>query len=103
VAHGGSTTLVVERQCEFIIGCIERMLEHGSRYIECREEAFREYNDRLDRDMQRMVWVQDGVESRFLNNGGRVVSTHPWRMMEFYEMTRAMNPADFCFQPTENG
>jgi 4-hydroxyacetophenone monooxygenase len=53
------------------------------------------YNARLDAQHERMVWRHPRVRSYYNNRAGRVITNVPWRLIDYWRMTRAPDPADF--------
>jgi 4-hydroxyacetophenone monooxygenase len=42
-----------------------------------------------------MVWSHKGVGSWYKNKKGRVFATSPWRMVDYWEMTRVFARDDY--------
>ena len=42
-----------------------------------------------------MVWAHRGVGSWYKNQRGRVFATSPWRLIDYWNMTRHFDPADY--------
>ncbi len=88
LAHGGSIIFQAECQVHYIVECLEMLLESGKQAMECTKEAHDEYNRRLDAALSQMVWTHEGVTNWYQNKGGRVTTNSPWRLVEYWEMTR---------------
>jgi 4-hydroxyacetophenone monooxygenase len=97
--HGGAATFVAECQSHFILTCLNQMLEKRVASVECRVEAYRDYNERLDAGLSRMVWSHEGVNSRFRNATGRIVTNHCWTWQEYWTLTRSLDPNAFIWRP----
>ena len=63
----------------------------------CTREAHDAYNEKLDAMLNRMVWTNEGVTNWYQNKRGRVTTNSPWRLVEYWEMTREPDPAAFDF------
>ena len=50
-----------------------------------------------------MVWRHPRVHSYYNNDDGRVVTNAPWRLLDYWQMTREPEPADFEFVPAPTG
>ena len=95
LAHGGSHIFHVECQSQYIAKCIAHMSEENYREIEVRQEPYEDYNRRLDEKHAQLVWSHPGVDSWYKNSHGRVVSVSPWRLVDYFHMTREPDLADF--------
>jgi 4-hydroxyacetophenone monooxygenase len=91
----GSVIYMLECQTTYIMGCLREMLENGIRSIDCRVDVHDEYNDRLDSEMDHMVWRHPNVKSYYNNKSGRVITNVPWTMYQYWDMTRSVNLKDY--------
>ncbi|WP_157910455.1 NAD(P)/FAD-dependent oxidoreductase [Pseudofrankia sp. BMG5.36] len=98
--HGGTHTLQAETVNHYSFECIRFMLEKGARSIEVTQEAFDDYQARLDEAMKDKVWVADDRAHNFWRNSkGRVILQQPWRLLDMWRMCRRPKPADFVLAP----
>lgn len=95
----GSVIFVLECQVDYVVRCVDLLLTSGERSMEIRQETFDEYNARLDEALEQMVWRHPRVDSYFKNKAGDVVTNCPWRLIDYWRMTRQPDPADFNFTP----
>ena len=95
LAHGGSIIFQAECQVHYITACIEMLLERGAEAMECTQEAHDAYNEQLDAALARMVWTHEGVTNWYRNKSGRITTNSPWRLIEYWEMTRQPDPNAF--------
>ena len=91
----GSVIYMLECQTSYIMGCLREMLEKGHRSLECRQEVHDEYNVRLDAELEKMVWRHPRVRSYYNNSSGRVITNVPWKMYDYWEMTRSPDLAEY--------
>jgi 4-hydroxyacetophenone monooxygenase len=91
----GSVIFMLECQVGYIMGCIRAMIEGGHASIECRQEAHDEYNARVDAENEGLVWRHPKVRSYYNNPSGRVTTNAPWRLVDYWRMTRTPDLADF--------
>lgn len=84
----GSVIFMLECQTNYIMGCLRGMLENGHRSLECRKDVHDEYNVRLDSELEKMVWRHPKVKSYYNNSSGRVITNVPWKMYDYWDMTR---------------
>ncbi len=95
LAHAGSIIFHSECQMRYVMGCIKALLENGFRTMECRTDVHDTYNEKLDQALARTVWSHPGVNSWYKNASGRVTTTSPWRLLDYWHWTRAADLADF--------
>jgi 4-hydroxyacetophenone monooxygenase len=91
----GSVIFMLECQTSYIMGCLRALLENGHQSLECREEVHDEYNVRLDAELEKMVWSHPRVKSYYNNSSGRVITNVPWKMYDYWEMTKKPDLKDF--------
>jgi 4-hydroxyacetophenone monooxygenase len=95
LAHGGSIIFHTECQVRYIIQALREMIEQGYATMEVRQDVHDQYNHRLDDKAQSMVWAHPGVTSWYKNDRNRITVTSPWRLLDYWAMTRHFVPADF--------
>lgn len=95
LAHAGSIIFHSECQVRYIMGCIEGLLERGLTTLECRREVNDTFNERLDEALSRLVWSHPGMNSWYKNSKGRVTTTSPWRLLDYWTWTKAPDFADY--------
>jgi 4-hydroxyacetophenone monooxygenase len=99
VSHGGSMFFQAECQVRYVMQCLREMLERDLATMEIRVAPHDEYNRRLDELHGRMVWTHRGVKSWYKNTKGRVTTLMPWRLVDYWRMTHALNPSDYVVKP----
>lgn len=97
LAHGGSIIFQAECQVHYIVECLEMLLERGDAAMECTKAAHDAYNEKLDAILSRMVWTNEGVTNWYQNKRGRVTTNSPWKLVEYWELTRKPDPEAFEF------
>lgn len=97
LAHGGSIIFHSECQANYIASCLRLSFERGAAAMECARAACDAYNAQLDAAQSRMVWALDGVENWFKTRTGRVATNSPFRLVDYWSMTRRADPAHFVF------
>jgi 4-hydroxyacetophenone monooxygenase len=95
LAHGGSAIFHAECQVTWILQALREMVEQGVRSLEVREDVHAAYNERVERELRGMVWSHHRVTNWYKNAAGRVTMTSPWRLVDFWRLTRTFDPADF--------
>jgi 4-hydroxyacetophenone monooxygenase len=93
--HGGSLIGSAEAQLHYLMGLIEQLVAHGGGAIEVREAVYEAYNRRVDAAHERMVWTHPRMETYYRNSHGRVVVTTPFRVVDYWHMTRSVDLGDY--------
>lgn len=95
LAHGGSLVFHSECQIRYVMGCLARILDgHGS--LEVRQDIHDDYNRRLQAELDTMVWSHPSIRhSWYRNPEGRIYILSPWRLVDYWEWTKAPDPDDF--------
>jgi 4-hydroxyacetophenone monooxygenase len=96
----GSVIFMLECQIDYVIRCLALLVEHGDAAMECRQDVHDEYNARVDAEHEQMVWRHPKVHSYYNNDDGRVVTNAPWRLLDYWRMTREPVSDDFLFVST---
>lgn len=95
LGHGGSFIFLAEGQIDYIVDALTRMVNEDLRSIECRTDVCDRYNEELDAAHERMVWTHQGMDTWYRNKSGRVVTNMPWRVVDYWHMTREIDLDDF--------
>lgn len=93
--HGGSHIFQAESQTNYVVGLLRRMVEDGISSVEVRADVCAEYNARLDAAHAKMVWTHPAMTTYYRNAAGRVVTTIPWRLIDYWAMTRTPDLTEF--------
>jgi 4-hydroxyacetophenone monooxygenase len=95
LGHGGSIIFHTECQVGYALALIREMRRRGMSAVEVRHHAWEEYNRRVDEAHERMIWTHPGMETWYRNARGRVVTNSPWRLVDYWRMTREPDLNDF--------
>ena len=96
LGHGGSIIFHAECQARYISGCLTKTMEKGVVAIECRQDVHDDYIRRVDAAHEKMIWTHPGMSTWYRNRHGRVVSTSPWRLVDYWAMTREPDLSDYA-------
>lgn len=88
LGHGGSIIMNTECQTNYLVGLLRQITERGIAALEVRQDVCDEYNARIDAAHERMIWTHPGMTTYYRNAVGRVVATTPWRVIDYWHMTR---------------
>jgi 4-hydroxyacetophenone monooxygenase len=90
LGHGGSAIFQSECQARYIATSLVRLLNAGARSMEVRPRVQADYAARVDAEHEKMVWTHPGVSTYYRNSLGRVFSVMPWRLVDYWKMTRVV-------------
>jgi 4-hydroxyacetophenone monooxygenase len=97
--HGGSLIGTAEMQTNYLASLLRQMLEHGIGAIEPRQELHDEYSRRVDAAHEQMIWTHPGMDTYYRNSRGRVVVNTPWRVVDYWQMTREADLGEYVTEP----
>lgn len=96
---GGSFIFVAEAQARYIVGLLARMGRERIGAVEVRPDVHDRWVDDVDAAHAGMVWTHPGMTTYYRNPRGRVVANSPYRVVDYWAMTRDPDPADFRTEP----
>lgn len=79
----------------YILGCIKLQMEQGAAALDCKSEEHDAYNDLVDAGNAEVDWGASNVQSWYKNDKGRVTQNWPFTLLEFWQRTKAPDPADY--------
>ncbi len=77
------------------MGCLAALLRDGAATMEVRQDVQDAYYERFEARHAELVWSHPGSGSWYKNAAGRVVTTSPWRLVDYWTWTRTPDLADF--------
>ncbi len=95
MGHGGSGIWLAETQTHYIVKCIVEMVRNRLSTVEVRPEVRRAYTDRVDEMHQQLIWTHEGTRTYYRNRFGKVRSPMPFRLVDYWQMTRDPDFDDF--------
>jgi 4-hydroxyacetophenone monooxygenase len=95
LAHGGSIIFHSECQLNYIVQCLRFMIDGGHAALNCKQSVHDAYNARVDALHARMVWAHPRVSNWYKNAAGRVTTNSPFRLVDYWSLTRQPNPDDY--------
>ena len=69
----------------------------------CKQDVHDAYNKKIDEGNLKMAWGAANVPTWYKNDKGRVTQNWPFTLVEFWNQTREMNPADYTFIDAADG
>ncbi len=95
MGHGGSGIFLGECQARYIGGCVVAMAEKSIASLDCLPASRDEFIARVDALHENLVWTHPGMSTYYRNRSGRVVSPMPFRLVDYWGMTRQPDLDDF--------
>jgi 4-hydroxyacetophenone monooxygenase len=96
LAHGGSLIFHSECQVRYVMGCLAELVSRPDASMDCRREVHDEYNERLQAELDTMVWSHPSIRSSWYRNAeGRIYILSPWRLVDYWDWTREPDFGDF--------
>lgn len=99
--HGAGVNLVAEAQVNYILECLDHVIEAGGSAIEPTEEAFVAFNERVQGQMPKMIWTHPKANSYYRNSKGRVIGSWPFRLLDYWTECRGPVPEHFHIHQRE--
>jgi 4-hydroxyacetophenone monooxygenase len=94
--QGTIPTMGSELQTRYALQCIEELFRTGSRSIDVTPEAYDEYNRRLDDGLRKTIFSDPRLDTYYINEHGRSSSQTCWSTLEYWQMTRRPDLADYA-------
>ncbi|MFZ5723077.1 MAG: flavin-containing monooxygenase [Pseudomonadota bacterium] len=91
-----SIIFMIESQVHYILECMRLVREQGADYINLHADAQREFNDRLQRDLEGTVW-HSGCQSWYQQADGRNPTLWPHSTWKFWLRTRQVRKEHYDF------
>jgi 4-hydroxyacetophenone monooxygenase len=91
LAHGGNAIFITECQMRFVMLCLRELIDHKLKSVEVTQAAHDAYVREVDRLHAGMVWAHEGVSNWYKNPAGRVFAVLPYRLVDFWKMTRQLD------------
>jgi 4-hydroxyacetophenone monooxygenase len=101
LGHGGSVIFHTECQVAYITRMLVAMVERGLETVEVRGEVCDDYVRRVDEAHAELVWTHPGMSTWYRNAAGRIVTNTPWRLVDYWEMTREPDLDEFVVTAAE--
>jgi 4-hydroxyacetophenone monooxygenase len=95
LAHAGSIIFHSECQVRYATSCIQALLENGVKAMDVKPEVYDDYTRRLIAELETLVWSHPAADSWYRNKSGRVVTTSPWRLADYWKWTRSPDLTEY--------
>ncbi|MGI9287673.1 MAG: flavin-containing monooxygenase, partial [Pseudomonadales bacterium] len=95
LAFGGSLIFNGECQARYIMECIKLLLQSDSAALVCRDDIHADYRRRFREQHAKLIWEHPAVRSYYQNAEGKVTLLWPWKIIDMWRWTKAVNPDDY--------
>lgn len=103
LGHGGSYMFAGECQARYVTQMCAEMVKRGIGAFEVRQDVHDTYNEEVDAQHGRMIWSHRGMDTWYRNAAGRIVTNSPWRVVDYWKLTREVDLDDFVLEPAVEG
>jgi 4-hydroxyacetophenone monooxygenase len=86
--HAAGVNMVIEAQINYIIESLDLLIAKQARSIEPRDDAYIAWNEQVEEQMKSMVWTHPKCSSYYLNSKRRNWVSCPFRLADYWAMTR---------------
>ena len=100
MGHGGSGIWLAETQTHYITKCLVEMVRNRHGTMEVRPEVRDSYTERIDAMHERLIWTHEGTRTYYRNKYGKVRSPMPFRLVDYWLMTRVPDFDEFIVTPS---
>jgi 4-hydroxyacetophenone monooxygenase len=97
LAHGGNAIFMTECQMRYVLDGIRTLVETGGRDLDVSVGAYEAYNAEVDERHAGLVWSHKGMTNWYRNSAGRVFALSPWRLVDYWRMTRSFDVENYGF------
>ncbi|MGU3436458.1 flavin-containing monooxygenase [Actinomycetes bacterium M1A6_2h] len=91
LAHGGSAIFQTECQLTQVTKVMAALVENHAGAVEPTESATQHYWDALQEEVAGLVFAHKGMSNWYKNSSGKAVAVSPWRLVDYWNMTRSMD------------
>jgi 4-hydroxyacetophenone monooxygenase len=103
LGYNGNLFFNAECQAHYISGCLKWMVEDGLETIAVKPEVYADYARRMDEALSTFTWSHPSASNWYKNKAGKVIANSPWPLVDYWEWTRAPDPAEFIVRPAGAG
>ena len=95
LAHAGSIIFHSECQVRYVTGCLAALLRHRRAAMDVKHDVHDAYYERFDARHRQLVFSHPGMTSWYKNAAGKVTTTSPWRLVDYWGWTKAPDLDDY--------
>ena len=95
IVANGSIIFFAECAVTYVLSMLRQLLKTGTAAYDCRPQVYDEFAAYVDEGNRMRAWGASGVHSWYKSATGRVTQNWPYSLLEYWQRTRAMDPADY--------
>lgn len=95
IGHGGSLLTIAQYQLDYCVDLLQQVISAGAAGFEIHRDVHDAYNQTVDEMHDNMIWSHPGMSTYYRNSKGRVVVVNPWRVLDYYTMTRHADLSEY--------
>jgi 4-hydroxyacetophenone monooxygenase len=96
--HGGSLIFHSECQMRYIGAALDLLAARGAKAMEPRPELYEEYHAKHQAEISQLVWSSPAIKhTHFRNDAGEIHTVSPFRLVDYWDWTRTVDPDDFVY------
>jgi 4-hydroxyacetophenone monooxygenase len=99
----GSIVMFSECAVHYVMECLRALLERGDQVMDLRPGVLDPYQATIDEANALMAWGAEGVDNWYKSPAGRVSQNWPLATVEYWDLTRALDPGHYRFTPVGAG
>ena len=88
LGHGGSAIFQSECQAHYIVECLIELMRAEADALDVKSDALEDYIARLDAEHDTLIWSHPNLNTYYRNHNDRVIGIMPWRLVDYWHMTR---------------
>ncbi len=93
-----SIIFMIEQQIRYAISCLDEMDKRGAAEISVKPEVQDAYNERIQAELQKMVWSEGGCKSWYIDEDGKNFTIWPGFTWKYWMHMRKPNFRHFQFK-----
>jgi 4-hydroxyacetophenone monooxygenase len=90
--HAAGVNMVLEAQIHYFIEALDRVVAADAKAIEPTEQAYLDWNQKVEEQMKQMIWSHPKAKSYYLNSKGRNYVSCPFKLADYWTWTRNPDP-----------
>ncbi|MDX1418309.1 MAG: hypothetical protein R3293_29180, partial [Candidatus Promineifilaceae bacterium] len=94
-----SAFIVIEAQINYIVSALTTMRDQQLQRFEVKEEVQRDYNRKVQKDLQGTVWNTGGCSSYYLDKNGFNSVGFPWSTLEMQRLLKQFDSDNYTLTP----
>ncbi|MVW72812.1 NAD(P)/FAD-dependent oxidoreductase [Bordetella sp. 15P40C-2] len=98
LGHGGSVVATLEIQVRYVMGLLRQAMDLAGQErfeIEVKGDVCDEFNQRVQRAHDKMIWTHKGMSNWYRTSTGKVVAPTPFRNDDYWHMLRKTDLGDY--------